>query len=504
MSERTAGLLLHPTSLPGRYAIGDLGPEAERFLAWARDAGQSWWQILPLGPPERGNSPYTALSAFAGNPLLISPDLLIREGLLAAGDVAEVPALSPAGVDFEQVIPWKERLLRRSWELFERRATPTLRAELRGFAEAPAQQAWLDDWALFSALRIRHRRRGWWKWPPALAHRDASALTNARRAESREVDFQRYVQFLFRRQWSRLRRIAAGYGIRLFGDLPIYVALDSADVWVHRELFDLDEEGRPRAVAGVPPDAYSETGQLWGNPLYRWDQVASEGYRWWIERVRANLELCDRLRIDHFRGFVAYWRVPAGAETAAVGEWVDGPGRRFFDALRGALGRPSLEDLPLVAEDLGVITPDVEALRRKLGLPGMKVLHFAFGEDDSEHLPDRFEPACVVYTGTHDNDTTVGWYQSLDDEARRRHRRYTGAAADVHWTLIELAYESVAETAMVPVQDVLGLDREARMNTPAVAEGNWSWRLRESQLTPELARRLRALVESGDRSPSGE
>ncbi len=494
MSGRDAGILLHPTSLPGRFGIGDLGPEAERFLTWAGDAGQTWWQILPLGPPERGNSPYTALSAFAGNPLLISPDLLIRDGLLEAGDIADTPAFPSGRVDFDLTASWKERCLRRSWELFERRATPSLRDRLQEFVEASAQRSWLDDWALYSALRIRHQQIGWWDWPPALARRDEDALATARRELAPEIAFQRYLQFLFRRQWSRLRRVAREHGLRIFGDLPIYVALDSVDVWTHRRLFDLDEDGRPRAVAGVPPDDYSETGQLWGNPLYRWDRVAADGYSWWIERLRANLELCDRLRIDHFRGFAAYWRVPADAETAAGGEWVEGPGKALFDALRGALG-----DLPLVAEDLGVITPDVEALRRDLDLSGMKVLHFAFGDDDSEHLPHHHETASVVYTGTHDNDTTVGWYRELDDEARRRLYnclKTEGDVEEIHWQLIRLAYESVAATAIVPVQDVLGLGREARMNIPAVAEGNWAWRLRRSQLSPELARRLRALAEA--------
>ena len=502
MSERTAGVLLHPTSLPGRFGVGDLGPEAERFLGWARDAGQSWWQVLPLGPPERGNSPYTALSAFAGNPLLISPELLIGDGLVDAGDVDPAPAFPPGAVDFEVVVPWKERLLRRSWERFGERATAALRDELAAFVEAPAQRGWLDDWTLFAALRSRHRRLGWWDWPPSLAHRDAAALADAREAEAPEIELQRYLQFLFHRQWSRLRRLAHDHGVRIFGDLPIYVALDSADVWARRELFDLDAGGRPRAVAGVPPDAFSDTGQLWGNPLYRWERIREDGYRWWIERLRANLELCDRLRIDHFRGFAAYWRVLAEAETAVDGEWVEGPGRELFDAVRDALGPLSAADLPLVAEDLGVITPDVEALRRGLGLPGMKVLHFAFDEEDSDHLPRHYEPACVVYTGTHDNDTTVSWYRDLDDEARRRLHRCLGTGGDageIHWALIRLAYESLAETAMVPVQDVLGLDGEARMNTPANAEGNWSWRLRPSQLGSELAGRLRALAEAAGR-----
>ncbi len=497
---RAAGLLLHPTSLPGRFGIGDLGPEAERFLDWARDGGQSWWQVLPLGPPEAHHSPYNCLSAFAGNPLLISPELLRREGLLTAGDLAGVPGAAPGRVDFDRVAPWKEGLLRRSWELFERRGSAELRDELRSFVEDPAQGSWLDDWTLFQAIRARRGGSGWWDWEPALARREAATLAAARRSEAAEIGFHRYLQFQFMRQWRRLRREARRRGVRILGDLPIYVAANSAEVWAHRELFDLDSEGRPRAVAGVPPDAFSSTGQLWGNPLYRWDRIAAAGFGWWIERLAHNLRLVDRVRIDHFRGFAAYWRIPAAAPTAEGGKWVEGPGLALFEALRRAL--PAAEpggELPLVAEDLGVITPDVVALRRAAGLPGMKVLQFAFDDPASDHLPHRFERAMVVYTGTHDNDTTAGWLRRLGDDARGRVRSYAGD--DVPWALIRLAYTSVADTAVVPLQDVLALGSEARMNTPAVAAGNWAWRLAGGELDAELAGRLRRLAEVSGRLP---
>ncbi len=485
MEKRAAGLLLHPTSLPGRFGAGDLGPEAERFLDWARDAGQSWWQVLPLGPPDDHGAPYSALSAFAGNPLLISPELLVTGGLLEASDLEGEPAGSPERVDFAAVVPWKQALLRRAWERFQGRASAD--ESFNAFAGEP-ENAWLDDWTLFMALRRRHGG-AWWRWPDALKRREPDALDAVRREEGDEIGYQRFLQWQFSSQWRRLRDQARDRGVRVLGDLPIYVAWDSADVWAHQEHFDLDAAGHPRAVAGVPPDDYSDTGQLWGNPLYRWDLMAEDGYAWWVARLATNLRIFDRLRLDHFRGFAGYWRVHAGDETAEHGTWVDGPGMALFGAWRDALG-----ELPLVAEDLGVITPDVEELRRAAGLPGIKVLQFAFGEPDSDHLPHNFERRSVVYTGTHDNDTTAGWYAGLDDDVRRRVRRYAGPG-DIHRAFIRLAYASVAELAIVPAQDVLGLGTEARMNTPAVAEGNWAWRLEPGALDTAAARRLRSLAE---------
>ncbi len=496
MTTRAAGLLLHPTSLPGRFGIGDLGPEADRFLDWARNAGQSWWQVLPLGPPGGHNAPYSCLSAFAGNPLLISPELLFQQGWLERTDLDVVPSVSVEHVDFAAVKPWKAAVLRRSWEYFQSRAGAADRRRLERFEQAP-ENAWLDDWALFTALRRRRAGAGWWQWEPALKQREPAALEAARRAEGDEIAFQHYLQWQFFSQWHRIRERAHRCGIRILGDLPIYVAWDSAEVWANPQLFDLDGEGHPRAVAGVPPDDFSDTGQLWGNPLYRWQRMAADGYAWWTARLAANLRACDRLRLDHFRGFAGYWSVPAGDETAEHGAWIDGPGLALFDAWREALG-----DLPLVAEDLGVITPEVEELRRAAGLPGIKVLQFAFGEADSDHLPHRLERRCVVYTGTHDNDTTAGWYHDLDRRTRRRVRRYTGAGRRrIHRALIRLAYTSVAELAIVPVQDVLGLSTEARMNKPAVAEGNWAWRLSPGALDADAANRLRSLAEVSGRLP---
>ena len=494
---RSAGILLHPTSLPGPYGIGDLGPEAERFLDWARDAGQSWWQILPLGPPDSHGSPYTSRSAFAGNPMLISPQLLHRQGLLEPADFDDPPSFSTDRVAFDRVGAWKSRLLRRSWDRFRSHATQEQREELESFRRR--NNVWLDDWTLFTTLR-RREDRGWWRWPPELKRREADALESARRSESDEIAFHGYLQWQFFRQWQRLKEEAGRRGIRVIGDLPIYVALDSAEVWANPHLFELDQEGRPQAVAGVPPDEFTRTGQLWGNPLYRWQRMAEDGYSWWVARLAATLELCDLVRLDHFRAFAAYWRVPAAEETAEHGTWVDGPGLPLFEALRQALG-----DLPLIAEDLGVITRDVEALRRDAGLPGMKVLQFAFSEPDSRHLPHRYQRSSVVYTGTHDNDTTRGWYRGLDRAAKRRVRSTTGSGARrVHQALIRLAYTSVADLAVVPMQDVLGLGSEARMNVPGSAGGNWSWRLDASALEPKIAERLRSLAELSGRLPAAE
>lgn len=495
MASRSAGLLFHPTSLPGPFGIGDLGPEAARFLAWAAAAGQRLWQVLPLGPPEAPhNSPYTALSAFAGNPLLLSPERLYEAGLLAKSDLAP-PRLPAERVDFPAVAAWKEKLLRRAWSRFQTASTPAQRQAFDAFRAAPEQASWLEDWSLFATLHQHGGGRGWWTWAPELAHREAAALKRARRQQTSEIAYHAFVQHQFFLQWQRLRAKADELGIRILGDLPIYVAHNSAEVWAHQDLFDLDAAGQPRAVGGVPPDDFSADGQHWGNPLYRWDRMAETGYGWWVDRLAAQLRLTDLVRLDHFRGFEAYWRVPAGAATAASGSWEAGPGRALFDALAAALG-----ELPLVAEDLGVITPEVEALRRDLELPGTRVLQFAFDGADNPHLPHRFEPATMVYTGTHDNDTTRGWYRRLDRAAKRRARTLSGGTArTMHRALIRLAYGSIAERAMVPVQDLLGLGSEARFNTPGVARGNWAWRLLEGQLSPSRAAPVRDLAEVSGR-----
>jgi 4-alpha-glucanotransferase len=495
---RWAGVLLHPTSLPGRFGIGDLGPAAVSFLDWLARAGQSVWQVLPLGPVDVAGSPYGTTSAFAGNALLLSPERLVEDGLLAAGDLEPVPGFEPAKLDLARISAWKEPRLRRAHERC--RALPgdsPLRGEIEAWIAAPEQQGWLPDWALFAALKRAHGDGEWTSWPEPVRRREGAALDAARVAHAAEIDYEIFRQALFARQWARLRAEASARGIGILGDLPIYLSGDCADVWARPDLFDLDADGLPFRVAGVPPDYFSEDGQLWGSPLYRWDRHAAEGYAWWIARLRLQLARHDFLRLDHFRGFQAYWELPAGAATAREGRWVPGPGRALFDAARSALG-----GLPLVAEDLGFITPEVDELRRGLELPGMKVLQFAFGAEGSDHAPHRLTRDTVVYTGTHDNDTTRGWYASLPRDDRRRARTYLGGSArDVVWSLIRAAYTSVAQLAVVPVQDLLGLGREARLNTPGVPSGNWSWRLLDGQLTEALADRVRELAAVAERVP---
>ena len=492
---RAAGILLHPTSLPGRFGIGDLGPGADRFLDWAADAGQTLWQVLPLGPAGGGGSPYTCASAFAGNPLLISPEVLVGEGLLPEAALDDAPGRREDRVDFDTVAPWKDALLRRSFEHFGGAATPAVRDEFEAFLRAPGQSEWLRDWALYAALKRDFGGRPWTGWEPDLAARDPDALRLAALASEQEVRYQSYLQFLFFRQWDRVRRRARERGILVLGDTPIYVAMDGADVWAHPELFALDAERRPVEVAGVPPDYFSATGQLWGNPLYDWKRMEEDGFAWWIARLRASLKTCDLLRIDHFRAFAAYWAVPAGDSTALNGRWVPGPGRKLFDAARAALS-----GLPILAEDLGDISPDVKALLAKLGIPGMKVLQFAFYGNDSEYLPHRYPRRSVVYTGTHDNDTARGWYARLTPEERERVWDYLGSdGREIEWALIRAAYASVADRAIVPLQDVLGLGSEARMNTPSEPGDNWRWRAPADAFRPDLAARLRRMVELSGR-----
>jgi 4-alpha-glucanotransferase len=493
---RSAGVLLHPTSLPGP-GIGDAGPAAHRFAAWLAEAGQTYWQVLPLVPADEGGSPYSGLSAFAGNPLLVSPEALAADGLLSPEDLAD-PGLPDDRVDFAEVGRWKELLLRRAFGAFRAGWAPTLRAEAAAHRERHG--AWLDDWCLFRALRDEHGGAPWTEWDAGMRDREPRALAAAREALRDELDRHAFVQWVFDRQWGALRARAAALGVRLIGDVPIFVAHDSADVWAHRELFHLDGEGRPTVVAGVPPDYFSATGQRWGNPLYRWDVLAAGGYGWWIERFRRTLEQVDVARVDHFRGFEAYWEVPAEEETALNGRWVPGPGAALFRAVESALGR-----LPLIAEDLGVITPEVDALREGLGLPGMRVLHFAFGDDDANpHLPANHPANTVAYTGTHDNDTSAGWFAAAGAAERAGLRRLTAAPdADVHWGMIETVFRSPADVAVVPLQDVLGLGSEARMNTPGTTGRNWAWRARPHDLSPEAALRLRAITERTGRRPAG-
>ncbi|MGH9421286.1 MAG: 4-alpha-glucanotransferase, partial [Thermoanaerobaculia bacterium] len=396
-SNRTAGVLLHPTSLPGPFGIGDLGDELLTFLDWAQSAGMRIWQVLPLNAPGYGNSPYGCLSSYAGNPLLISPRRLMESGLLPANALDDLPEFPAGHADFDRVVAWKHRLLLCSYEHFGEHASDEQRQALAGFE---GDNVWLPDWALYAALKERNHGRPWTAWPKGLAFRDAEAIASARFELADEIGFNEYIQWLFFGQWVAVRAAAHARGIRIMGDVPIYVAADSADVWTNREIFQLGENGEPDVVAGVPPDYFSETGQRWGNPLYRWDLIGRTNYRWWVARIRAALRFADMIRVDHFRGFEAYWEIPAGEPTAIHGRWMPGPGRAIFDAIRDALG-----DLPIVAEDLGFITKEVHALRNAIGIPGMKILQFAFAQTNSAHLPHCYDPMTVVYTGTHDNDT---------------------------------------------------------------------------------------------------
>lgn len=488
---RASGLLLHPTSLPGRFGIGDLGATAYEFLEFLSASGQRLWQVLPLGPTGYGDSPYACFSAFAGNPLLISLDRLAESGFLLQDDLHDIPAFPERMVDYGRVVEWKGHLLDQAFTRFKTEASAAEQDEFEQFCEM--NRVWLDDYALFMALKAAHGGAAWTTWPPEIAGRQPHAVAEWTERLADRIMFHRYVQYLFNAQWSAVRQYAHDLGIELVGDVPIFAAHDSADVWSHPDLFYLDESGSPTVVAGVPPDYFSKTGQLWGNPLYRWDELARTGYAWWIARLRATFALVDRVRLDHFRGFEAYWEVPATEETAINGRWIPGPGADFFEAVRQALG-----PVPIIAEDLGVITPEVEALRDQFGFPGMKVLQFAFGADATNpYLPHNYFRNCVVYTGTHDNDTTLGWYWESGTPAEQAAvLKYVGTDdRDLHWSMIRLAFAAVADTAVVPLQDVLGLGTEARMNRPGTSSGNWTWRYPAGVLTRGVARRLYELTD---------
>ncbi len=497
---RTSGILLHPTSLPGPFGVGDLGPSACRFIDFLASAGQGLWQMLPLGPTGYRDSPYQCTSSFAANPLLISPERLLEVGWLDASDL-DPPAFPEAWVDFGIVAPWKYEILARAMAGFNARANDADRAAYNLFRETHG--FWLDDYALYYALKVHHDLRPWTDWEPELAQRDASALAAWSDRYQAEIELQRFIQYLFHRQWSELRAYARERGVHLIGDMPIFVAHDSSEVWTHPEWFDLDERGQPTAIAGVPPDYFSATGQRWGNPLYRWSRLAADEYRFWIERLRRVLEMVDLVRIDHFRGFAAYWAIPASEATAIHGQWVPGPGMELFGALRAALG----PDLPLIAEDLGIITSDVEALREELELPGMAVLQFGFedlqdGFGRSAFLPHNHRRRQAVYTGTHDNNTLLGWWADRDATTQQRSRTYLNSdGREIQWDFIRAALASVASLAVFPMQDVLGLGAEACMNRPGTAEGNWIWRYRDGMLDAGAADRLRELSRLYGRSP---
>ncbi|AHF03721.1 4-alpha-glucanotransferase [Marichromatium purpuratum 984] len=501
---RTSGILLHPTSLPSPFGIGDLGPGAYRFVDFLAAAGQGLWQMLPLGPTGYHDSPYQCTSAFAGNPLLISPQRLLEAGWLDPEDLEQAPAFAADRVEYEAVGAWKRALLERARRGFEARATAVQREAYAAFCETHGD--WLEDFALYSGLKAFHAQRPWTQWARDYALRDPGALARWAAANGEALALQRFVQFCFFEQWQALRDYAHARGVRLIGDIPIFVAHDSSEVWTHPHWFELDAEGEPTVVAGVPPDYFSATGQRWGNPLYRWSALAADDYAFWVARLRQVLGLVDLVRVDHFRGFAGYWEIPADEPTAVNGRWVAGPGMRLFSVLQAALG----EDPPLIAEDLGVITEDVEALRDGLGLPGMAILQFGFedipeGFGRSYFLPHHHRPRQAVYTGTHDNNTLRGWWDSRDESVRRHARVYLNTDGhEIHWDFIRSALGSVAEMALFPLQDVLGLGAEACMNRPGTAEGNWEWRFREEMLEAGSAERLRALSRLFGRLPHPE
>jgi 4-alpha-glucanotransferase len=491
LASRSSGILVHPSSFPSRFGIGDFGEEAYRFLDFLADGKQKIWQILPLGPTGYGNSPYMCYSALAGNPLLISPEKLIEAGWLSEEDLVNLPDFPVDRVDYDLVIATKIPLLKQAAQNFKAKAKKTDLLEYQTFCQ---QQTWLDDYALFMALKDANEGESWHLWESDIAQRQTEAMQKWTIELSEEIYYHKFAQYIFFSQWQALKEYANENDIKIFGDIPIYVSHDSADVWSQPEIFCLDEEtGEVEQMAGVPPDYFSATGQLWGNPVYNWEKLEKTNFRWWIDRVKATLEQVDILRIDHFRGFEAFWAVPRGEETAIEGEWIEAPGDKFFQVLAEKLG-----ELPIIAEDLGVITPEVEALRDKYQFPGMKVLQFAFDSDRANpFLPFNYlQRNCVVYTGTHDNDTTVGWYTARSIEERERVSDYLGCIEPegIHWSLIRLAMGTVANTAIFPLQDIFGLGADSRMNIPSTAEGNWSWRYSSDMLIPWLSDRLQHLT----------
>jgi 4-alpha-glucanotransferase len=493
---RATGLLLHPTSLPARGGIGDFGPSAHEFVDFLASARQGLWQVLPLGPLGYGNSPYSSTSAFAGNPLLISLERLADRGWIDRPQIAG-PWDQAGPVEYESVFSRKMPLLAEAARNFVKTVNGNARARFEDFCRQ--NETWLDDFVLFDALRSRHRLANWSEWPRELALRDPAAMERARQDLAEDLAMRRGMQFAFYEQWRALRHHCAQRSVRVVGDLAIFVNYDSADVWTHPELFRLDENRNPEVVSGVPPDFFSKTGQRWGNPLYRWDVMKGRGYAWWIARLRWATQNCDYIRLDHFRGFDQFWEIAASEPTAIHGHWVDGPKDDLFTQVREALG-----GLPFFAEDLGYITPEVRALRERLQIPGMAVLQFGFGDAGAHiYLPQSLTPDTVVYTGTHDNDTLAGWWATGASEQERRNAEvYLGRAEDgIHWSFIRAAQGSVAGLAVVPLQDVLGLGSEARMNTPSLHGGNWRWRFQPGVLTPQLAAKLAHLAEVTDRLP---
>ncbi|MBG7609830.1 MAG: 4-alpha-glucanotransferase [Anaerolineae bacterium] len=475
--KRASGILLHPTSLPSQYGIGDLGPQAHAWVEISAAVGSTMWQVLPLGPTGFGDSPYQCLSSFAGNPYLISPDMLLADGLLDTNDLVNLPQFSQNSTDYGVIIPFKIRLFNQAYDNFQSRAPAALKTYFSDFLEKEAH--WLDDFAIFMAIKDSQGGKSWSEWPLSYRIRATSAMQDFHNTHERDIDRHAFYQFLFFRQWGQLRAHAQQKGIQIVGDLPLFVAHDSADVWANPELFFLNDSGQPTVVAGVPPDYYSTTGQRWGNPIYRWEIHAENGYSWWLNRIRAVLRMVDVVRLDHFRGFAGYWEIPAEQDTAVIGRWVTAPGKNLFNKILKSLG-----ELPFIAEDLGEITPDVIELRDRFQLPGMKILVFAFGDDGNhEFLPHNFPANSVVYTSTHDNDTVHGWYESIDSKTQDFTRQYLASdGSDIAWDLIRAAWSSAAVISIASMQDILRLGNEARMNYPGNAGGNWRWRMTEHDM----------------------
>lgn len=486
--KRSSGIILHPTSFPGPDGIGDLGPEAYRWVDFLADTGCAFWQVLPLGPTGYGDSPYQSFSAFAGNPYLVSPALLLDQKLLSAKDLIDRPKFPQNTVDFGPVIEWKVLLLNRAYERFKKSKNQKLILDYQAFCDA--QKSWLDDFALFMAIKQDLGGGSWDNWPEALRTRDVNAIAEFSSKNPDAIEKQKFRQFLFYEQWNRVRSYAKSKSIQIIGDIPIFVAFDSADVWSHPDLFFLNRKGKPTSVAGVPPDYFSPTGQLWGNPLYKWSIHKKTGYAWWLARIDAVLNLVDFIRLDHFRGFAGYWEIPANMPTAEIGRWVKGPGKDLFNAIKA-----KFSSLPLLAEDLGEITPDVIELRDSLGLPGMKILQFGFSSTpDDPFLPHNYPENCVSYTGTHDNDTARGWYESASEKETDFCRRYLARpGVDISWDMIRAIWSSRSAFALAPLQDLLSLGNEARMNFPGKPSGNWGWRYTADQVNWELTSRLKEI-----------
>lgn len=485
---RSSGILLHPTSLPGPFGIGDLGPQAYHWIDFLAEAGCSWWQVLPLGPTGYGDSPYQSFSAFAGNPNLISPRLLLTQKLLAEEDLGNIPRFPAQRIDYGSVIEWKTTILNRSYERSKQINDPAIQRSLESFREINA--GWLDDFALFMALKEKFGNVPWPDWERNFRDRDQKSISRFNKDHRDDINRQIYFQFLYFNQWIDLHSYALEKRIRIIGDLPIFVSHDSADVWVNRDLFYLTKDGRPKLISGVPPDYFSPTGQVWGNPLYRWKVHQQTGFEWWTSRVRMATTQFDMLRLDHFRGFAGYWEIAGDSLTADNGQWVKAPGKNLFRKLEKELG-----ELPVIAEDLGVITPDVEALRKRFGFPGMKILLFAFsGEPQEPYRPHNYSKNYVAYTGTHDNDTALGWYKRVPDEEREFSLRYLNSdGSEFAWDLIRTCWSSVANLVLAPMQDFLNLDNSARMNYPGNPSGNWQWRMKDTALSRQLIQRIHEL-----------